>query len=167
MSLGQRIVSSCLLCQPQRWLSARMKVFFSDIRSLHFCLLEARWQTMCKANAKYLFPPTHIAHSRKCPHLIYLKRRTSFEHLASLCVCCSLLEFKQWAQANPDGTAGSGVGSTRQLFGSACWRRHVHFASDNLGSAGLAVHREGVLLEQRSASCSPFKSLKRQRSSNV
>ena len=59
-------------------------------------------------DSAYLFF-THIAHSRTCAQLVYLKKRTSFDHIASFCVCCSLGEFlSSDAHANREGTAGPG-----------------------------------------------------------
>ena len=103
---------------------------------------------------------THITYSRTLAWLFCLKMRTPFKHLAPLCVLLPQRILGSGAQANPEGTAGPGVGSTRHFVRLPCWGRHVHLASDNLGSARLPLQPVCVLLKHRCTFCSPFMSLK-------
>ena len=145
--MGVQVTNKC-------WIVSR------NVRNIFFHLLPSLKKKLvflkkCARQMPHICFHTHIAYSRTCAQLVYLKRPTPFEHLASLCVSLPPGILTSGAPANPEGTAGSGVGSTGQLFGQACWGRHDHFASDNLGSARLAVQRGCVLLQHR---CSAFKS---------
>ena len=104
---------------------------------------------MCKAHAASLFSRTHLACSRTCAELVFLKWQSLFWFL-SIVVCLSLPgKFAQWDSREPEVTQGLESDPPASCLAGAAgdvrltWLATMLDPQDSPYSGGAAVYDHG------------------------